>query len=258
MILATPTPAGYESVGSHVGIYYEGLVLGIMLVLLAFLLRIYFKSRVPMTKNLWLGYLFYTIAIFFSWWAKWWLWKHAESALEGPYFLQLVYKFKFSMVAVILGNYYLANFFGTILSEKFVPPKPSRKKQVRKAVEVAFILVSHVPAYIARDSELALTTDALGFLVMILDLLFFIPAAVKAFKASRQMAFGKTYLSVGFMCAFMFNTAVMFLLDRVTMMMNIPGPFGELGYTFFYFAAWSSVIVALLFAIFGFVLKHQK
>lgn len=47
----------------------------------------------------------------------------------------------------------------------------------------------------------------------------------------------------------------MFVLDRITMMMGMMGPFGEPGYTPFYFAGWASAIGSTLFAIFGSVLK---
>lgn len=208
-----------------------------------------------MTLNLFLGYLCFTIAIFFSWLAKFYLWQHAEDALEGPYLLQLIYKFKFSMMFVIIADYFMYFFFGIIFNENLVPPERSKKLIIIKIAEISIIALSHLPAFILNSAELALTTDAIGFFIMILDMFIYVPMGIKAFKSSKIKAFGKKYTYIGIMCLFMFNTAVMFLLDRVTMILEIPGPFGELGYTIFYFLGWSSVIVAMIFAMFGFVRK---
>ena len=257
MIVQTSTPEGYVSVGAFVGIFYEGIVLAIMCILLLNLFRMYKRTKVKMTSYLFLGYLCYTFAMFFSWIAKWYLWQHSEAALEGPYFLQLIYKFKLSMVSVIIGNYFLYYFFGIIYNKNLVPPERNNKLIVIKSIETSFILLSHIPAYLQRSSELALITDALGFFIMIIDMAIFIPYGRKAFKNAKEKAFGKIYIYIGIMCYFMFNTAVMFLLDRVTMVLEMPGPFGELGYTVFYFLGWTSVIVAMIFAMFGFIQKKQ-
>ena len=147
--------------------------------------------------------------------------------------------------------------FGIIYNKNLVPPERSNKLIIIKTAEISFILLSHIPAYLARDSELALMTDAIGFFIMIIDMAIFIPYGEKAFKNAKEKAFGKIYIYIGIMCFFMFNTAIMFLLDRVTMVLEIPGPFGELGYTVFYFLGWTSVIVAMIFAMFGFIQKKQ-
>ncbi len=257
MILQNSTPEGYVSVGSYVGIYYEGIVLGILTILIINLFFMYRRTKVKMTYNLFLGYLCYTATMLFSWLAKWYLWQHSEAALEGPYLLQLIYKFKISMVFVILGNYFLRYFFGIIYSKNLVPPERSTKLIIIRIVEISFILLSHIPAYLTGDPELALITDAICFFIMIIDMTIFIPYGKTAFKNTKEKAFGKIYIYIGLMCFFMFNTAVMLFLDRATMVLEIPGPFGELGYTIFYFLGWTSVIVAMIFAMFGFVRNKQ-
>ena len=253
MLLQTKTPAGYESTGAFVGIYFEGMILIIMAILLIDLYRIYRVSKVRMTFDLFLGFIMYWIAVFFSWIAKWYLWQHAESALEGPLWLQLIYKFKFTMVFAILANYYLSIFFKTIYSDSGARPPRNNVTIIRKIIFITIILVSHIPAYLTRSAEIAYITDAIGFLLMLIDMIFYVPNSIKSFKSSRNMDFGKKYFYIGLMAFFAFNMALMFLCDRITMVLGIPGPFGELGYTGFYFAAWSSTIGALVFAIYGFV-----
>ena len=253
MLLQTKTPAGYESVGSYVGIYFEGAVLIIMAILLIDLYRIYRVSKVKMTFDLLIGFLFYWIAVFFSWIAKWYLWQHSESALEGPLWLQLIYKFKFTMALCVLGNYYISMFFKTIFSKSGMRPDRNYITVIRKIVFITVILVSHIPAYLTRSAEIAYITDAIGFLIMLIDMTFLIPNGIKSFKSSRVMDFGKKYFYIGLTAFLEFNMAIMFLLDRITMVLGIPGPFGELGYTGFYFAAWGTVIVGIVFAIYGFV-----
>jgi hypothetical protein len=254
-LLQTRTPAGYESTGAFVGIFFEGAILLIILFLVVDLYRIYRQSKVKMTFDLFIGFVMYWIALFFSWIAKWYLWQHSESALEGPFWLQLIYKFKITMVFAILANYYIIVFFKTIFSETGTRPPINKITIIRKTIFITIIIVSHIPAYLTRSAEIAYTTDAISFLLLLIDMFFLIPNGIKSFKSSRNMDFGRKYFYIGLMAFFAFNMVIMFLIDRITMLLGIPGPFGELGYTVFYFAGWSSVAISVIFAIYGFVRK---
>ena len=254
MLFQESTPEGYVSYGSYVGIYYEGALMILMILLLINLFRIYNVSKLRMTLDVFLGFLFYLFGLFFAWLGKIYLWHHMESALEGPYLLQLIYKFKFSSACVVIGNYFLLRFFRAIFNKDY-----SKKRQMIlltiKTIEVSIILLIHIPAFLARSTEIAYTSDAIAFLIMFLDSLFVIPYGTKAFKSVKKEAFGKKYINIGIMAFCLLNMCIMFLLDRITMLMGMMGPFGEPGYTVFYFTAWGSAIAATVFAIYGFVRK---
>ena len=253
-LLQDSTPSGYVSYGSYVGIYYEGFIMIVLMILLINLYRIYRVSKLRITLDLFLGFLFYLFGIFFAWLGKIYLWRHLESALEGPYLLQLIYKFKFSNACVVVGNLFLLRFFMSLFNMNFI-----KKKQIIlviiKVIEVIIILTIHMPAYLERSSDIAYTTDAIAFLMMCLDSLFSIPFGIKSFRSIHKEAFGKKYLHFGLMAFLLVNMCLMFVLDRITMIMGMNGPFGEPGYTPFYFAAWASSIAATIFAIYGSVLK---
>lgn len=248
------TPSGYVSYGSYVGIFYEGFIMIVLMILLISLYRIYRVSKLRITLDLFLGFLLYLFGIFFAWLGKIYLWRHMESALEGPYLLQLIYKFKFSGACVVIGNFFILRFFMELFDVNL-----TKKKQIIliiiKVIEVFIILTIHIPAYLERSSDIAYNTDAIAFLMMCVDSLFAIPFGIKSFKSVRKEAFGKKYMHFGIMAFLLVNMCLMFVLDRITMIMGMNGPFGEPGYTPFYFAGWASSIAATIFAIYGSVLK---
>ena len=146
-------------------------------------------------------------------------------------------------------------FFKTIFSSDY--SRPSRKYSLIlwKIIAVSVILISHIPAYLTRSAEIAYITDSIGFFIVVVDMLYLLQYGIKSFKSAKNIDFGKKYNNIGVMALSFFNVLVMFFLDRVTMALGIPGPFGELGYTPFYFAAWTSAIFSYIFAIYGFVKK---
>ena len=253
-LLQIKTPEGYVSNGAFVGIFYELFVLISLALLIANVYRIYYITKLKITLNLFVGFFFYALAIFFSWIAKIYLWKHMESALEGPYWLQLIYKFKISLACVVVANFFILQFFKTIFNKHF-----TKELQIIviivKIIEIVVILIIHIPAYLVRSSEIAYTTDTIAFLIICLDMLFCIPFGIKSFRSVHKEAFGKKYLHFGLMAFFLVNIFIMFAIDRLTMMLGMMGPFGEPGYTPFYFAAWMSAIASIIFAIYGIILK---
>lgn len=253
-LLQNKTPQGYVSTGSFVGIFYEAIVLITFMVLILNLYRIYRVSKNKMTLDIILGFSLYTIACFFAWLGKIYLWQHLESALEGPYWLQLIYKFKFSCSFVVLGNYFMLNFFYKIFFKE-VSPLKRKLLIIVKIIEVTIIITIHIPVYLQGSNDLAQISDAIAFLIMAIDTMMLLPYGIKAFKSAKNDAFGKKYRNIGFLVLLLFNMCVMFFLDRLTMVMGMIGPFGEPGYTPFYFAAWASAIVSLIFGLYGFVRK---
>ena len=245
----------YFSLGSFVGIFYEGAILIILILLMIESYRIYRVSRMKLTLDLLLGWIFVNFAVFFSWLAKIYLTTNAEDALGGDFLIQLIYKLKFSLGFVVIANLYFSTFFKTIFSEDGARPPIKITTIIRKVIELTIIIVVQIPTFITRDPQIALVMDSIAFFVTVFDSLFFIPAFTKAYQKSKIEAFGKKYFNISVMAFFMFAWEVMFLIDRITMAANISGLFGELGYTIFYFLAWACVIMAEILSIYGYVRK---
>ena len=158
------------------------------------------------------------------------------------------------MVFFIVGNFFILSFFRSF-SGKETTNLWKKVLIIRKIIEITIIMTIHIPAYLARSSKIAQTTNAIAFLIIFLDSLFTIPYGIKSFRGAKNEVFGKKYFSIGVMAFCLFGYCILIFFDRLTMVLGIPGPFGEPGYSVFYFAGWMSAIVGLIFAIKGSVLK---
>jgi hypothetical protein len=247
------TPPGFVSLGSFVGIFYEGIIIiGFCLVLID-LFRIYRISKLTLTRDIFLTFLFLSFGVFFSWIAKWWLWHHRTTDYTYNYFWQLIYTFKFSIACAIIGMYYLKMFFDTLYSEENSRPQKNILLTGRKAIEITIIMISQVPVVILQTPEIGFLSDTIAFLILLLDMLFLVPRSVESFKNAKNQSFGKKYWYIGLMAILTFSFTIFFILDRLTMLLGIKLSFNELGYSIFYFAGWASCLFALIAAVYGFI-----
>jgi hypothetical protein len=245
---------GFESLGSFVGIFFEAIIIIGMIIILIDLYRIYRVSKLSLTKQLLLTFIFLTLGIFFSWLAKWWLWKHGVSNYSGGYFIQLISTFKMSIVCAIMGMYFLKLFFTNLFVTDGVEASKNPLFIIRKVVEIIAVLTVHIPAFLLNSPEIGFISDAIAFFILFLDMVFLVPTALRSIKKGKEdQMFGKKFIYIGLTALFIFNMAIMFLLDRITMFLQIKGTFNELGYTIFYFTAWTSVLISLIFAVYGFI-----
>jgi hypothetical protein len=245
---------GFVSLGSFVGIFYEGIIIIGMVIVLIDLFRIYRVSKLSLTRDLLFAFIFITIGILFSWIGKLWLWHHRITEFSYNYFLQLIYTFKLSIANAIIAMYFLKMFFTTLYSENESRPKNNYRLILRKGVELSIIFICQIPVVILRSPFIAFLSDTIAFLILLLDMMFLIPSAIESFRMGRKdQMFGRKFYYIGLMPSLTFNMAIMFLLDRITMLLGIKGTFNELGYSVFYFAAWTSVLFALISAVYGFI-----
>ncbi len=247
------TPPGYISLGSFVGSFYEGIIIIMLIVILIDLYRIYRVSKLTLTRDLLLAFSFITIGILFSWIAKWWLWHHRVTDYSYNYFLQLVYTFKLSITNAVMGMYFLKVFFDTLYSEDASRPEGNYKVIGLKIIEVAIILICQIPVVIYKTPIVGFLSDTIAFLILFLDMMFLIPRALESFRNAKSQSFGRKYMYIGLMAMLIFSFSILFLLDRITMLLGITFTFGELGYSVFYFAGWASSLFALIAAVYGFI-----
>lgn len=247
------TPRGYVSLGSFVGIFYEGLIIIGFCIVLIDLYRIYRISKLSLTRDVLFTFTFLTIGVCFSWIAKWWLWQHTVTDYSYNYFLQLIYTFKISIASAVIAMYFLKMFFDTLYSKDGSRPQKNYKLIALKGGELATIFISQIPVVVFKTPDIGFLSDSIAFMVLLLDMLFLIPRAIQSFKNARSQSFGKKYFYIGSMAVLIFLFTIFFLIDRVSMLLGIKGTFGELGYSAFYFAGWASALGALITAVYGFI-----
>jgi hypothetical protein len=145
-------------------------------------------------------------------------------------------------------------FFRTLYSEDGARPPISKKLITLKAVGLSIIFISQIPVAMFRTPLIGFLSDTIAFLILLMDMMFLIPFATKSFRKGKEnQAFGRKFTYIGLMASLTFNMTIMFLLDRITMLLGIRGTFNELGYSVFYFVAWTSVLLALITAVYGFI-----
>ena len=144
--LQTKTPEGYVWHGAYVGIWYEGIVIIICILLLIDLYRIYRITKLKLSLYLIQAFIFVLVSVFFTWLGKFWLWKHVVTDYSGPYWLQLIYTFKISIACVIVANFFMSMFFKEIFSKDDIPPPKRKITIIRKIIEITIVLTCHIPA----------------------------------------------------------------------------------------------------------------
>lgn len=252
--LCNSSTTGFVSLGSFVGIFYEGVIIIGMVIVLIDLFRIYRVSKLSLTRDLLFAFVFITIGIIFSWIAKLWLWHHEITDFSYNYFLQLIYTFKLSIANAVIGMYFLKMFFNTLYSEEESRPTGNYKLIFLKVVELTIIFICQIPVVLFKSPSIAFLSDTIAFLILLLDMLFLIPYAIKSFRMGKEdQMFGRKFFYIGLMAFLTFNMTIMFILDRITMLLGIRGTFNELGYSVFYFVAWTSVLFAVISAVYGFI-----
>lgn len=241
-------------IGHLIGFYFEGAVLGFGLILLFYLIRIYRISQNKLTYLLIFGYAFYFTGIFFSWMAKILLYLYQPIEFTDPFLIQMITRFRMSMIFIIIGNYSFLGFFKKLFMEK-LGDNYKRNLIIRKSIEITLLFVLSIPAIITQSETVALIGDVLAFLIALLDTLFFLPYSIRSIqKAKSNESFRKQFYNISLMALFIFNVMVMVLLDRVAMIVGILGTIDG-RYSVFYYAIWTSSIISIIFSIRAYVLK---
>lgn len=240
-------------IGHLVGIYFEGITLLIFILLLLYLYKIYKVAKLKLTFLLVCGFSILVVSVFFSWIAKWYLWYYGTNP-GTDYFIDLIIRFRMSLASVVCANYFFYMFFQKLFEKSTTDSIKDTKLIFIKIVEVLIIILGHIPAFLIGDENIALLGDVVAFVVTVLDTLYFIPNGMNSFKKAKSKTFRKQYLNIGLMSIFILNVLLMFLLDRVAMIIGFLGLI-EGRYSLFYFLGWSSCVVALIFAIRAFIVK---
>ena len=233
------------------GFIYEIFILIAVALLLILIYGKYREKKHQLTLFLFIIFLFYEIAIFFSWIAKYLIfYENAEDmvAADANYWIvSRIIGFRLSFVFVTFATYMVFMFAITLFNQE---PKPIFKYGL---MGFGIIIVVYCLAVLDAANVML---DVIAFLLVFIYMLIiyggFMVNTLKLAKGISDAVYKKAFLSLTWMAAFFISTFVWFLLDRVMILM------GSLGYTPFYFLAWLSVLFGIIFAYLGYIRPKSK
>jgi MFS family permease len=237
-----------------IGMSFESFIIIIASILLALILRKYYeKEKHKLTLYLFLIFLFYVIAIFFSWLSKILvLYSNIDyiaynSILPDPgtvlsWIILRITEFRISFIFLTI-----AIFISYILKVNIF------EKDYKKAHKIIVIIYSIVTVLysllIYQKGNLLLDTIAFLLIFIFMAMIYFpfFFSSINSYKSSQEKKFKNAFLSLALMAIFFILVLFNFLLDRLTML------FGGPGFSVFYFLAWIFVLLGIIAAYYGYI-----
>lgn len=236
-----------------IGMTFESFIIVIACILLFLILRKYYeKGKHKLTLYLFLIFLFYVIAIFFSWLSKILvLYSNIEyaynSSVPDPgtmlsWIILRITDFRLSFVFLAI-----AIFISYILKVNIF------EKEYKKSHRIIVIVYSIVTVlytlliYQRGNTLLDVIAFLLIFLFMAMIYFPFFFSSVNSYKSSQEKRFKNAFLSLALMAIFFIIVPFNFLLDRLLIL------FGGPGFSIFYFLAWIFVLLGIIAAYYGYI-----
>jgi MFS family permease len=236
-----------------IGMSFESFIIIIASILLALILRKYYeKEKHKLTLYLFLIFLFYVIAIFFSWLSKILvLYSNINyvynSNLPDPgtvlsWILLRITDFRLSFVFLAI-----AIFISYILKVNIF------EKDYKKTHRIIVIIYSIVTVlyslliYQRGNTLLDVIAFLLIFVFMAMIYFPFFFSSVNSYRSSQEKIFKNAFLSLALMAIFFILVPFYFLIDRLLIL------FGGPGFSVFYFLAWIFVLLGIIAAYYGYI-----
>jgi len=188
--------------------------------------------------------------MFFSWLAKLLYIIMDISSLEqlfpnisGYYFYKLIFKYRLAFSFIGIGAY-----LNYIFEIKVFKKKADKKYLLAFKIYVVFFFLFNIIFIPAENEFLDIISFGLMFILMLVVYLPFIYRNLRLSRRIEQGAYKNGLISLGVMGIFFILISVNMLADRAMIIF-----FDSSGYTFFYYAGWSSTIFAVLSAYYGFI-----
>ncbi|MBD3342630.1 MAG: hypothetical protein GF353_26250 [Candidatus Lokiarchaeota archaeon] len=231
---------------------FETFVIVITAYLLILIFRRYLQLKNQLTLYLFLIFLNFTLAIVFSWLAKV-LYLYSDIAylsnLNAPdpmtiesWILLRISSFRISFIFVstaILISYFLKV---KVFENEF--------NKVHKLLVVGFYFFTIVYAFIVYEKATVLFDVFAFVLVCVLMCAIYIPfcyRSIETYTTTEDPFIQKKLISLAIMSVSFILVFVWLTLDRLLIL------FGSVGYTLFYFLAWTTAIVSVLSAYIGYI-----
>ena len=237
-----------------IGMSFESFIIVIASILLALILRKYYeKEKHKLTLYLFLIFLFYVIAIFFSWLSKILvLYSNIDyiaynSSLPDPgtmlsWIILRITDFRISFVFLVI-----AIFLSYVLKVNIFEKDYNKTHRIIVIIYSIVTLLYTLLIY-QRGNVLF---DAIAFLLIFIFMaMIYFPfffSAINSYKSSQEKKFKNAFLSLALMGIFFILVPFNFLLDRLFIL------FGGPGFSIFYFLAWIFVLLGIIASYFGYI-----
>ena len=237
-----------------IGMSFESFIIVIASILLALILRKYYeKEKHKLTLYLFLIFLFYVIAIFFSWLSKILvLYSNIDyiaynTSLPDPgtvlsWIILRITDFRISFVFLTI-----AIFLSYVLKVNIFEKD---YKKTHRAIVIIYSIVTVLYTLLIYERGNVLL-DAIAFLLIFIFMaMIYFPfffSAINSYKSSQERKFKNAFLSLALMAIFFILVPFNFLLDRLLIL------FGGPGFSVFYFLAWIFVLLGIIASYFGYI-----
>lgn len=235
-----------------IGMVFELAIITCTVILLGLILMKYFQKKHQLTLYLFLIFLFYMIAIVFSWISKVLvLYSGVEynydTSIPDPgtlqsWFVFRIVDFRFSFFFLAI-----AIFISYVLKVNVFEKGYNRVHKIIVIIYGIITMAFSLLGYIRGNT----LPDALAFLLIFLFMAmiyfpFFI-SSYRSFKLAEGKTFKNAFLSLALMSIFYILVPFNFLIDRLLIQ------FGGPGFSLFYFLAWIFVLLAMIASYFGYI-----
>jgi hypothetical protein len=231
---------------------FESTIIIIAVIILVLILKKYFQKRHQLTLYLFLIFLFYMVAIIFSWLSKILVLYSGvgyvyNTTLPDPgtlqsWFLLRIIDFRFSFFFLTI-----AIFISYILKVNVFEKGYNRIHKIIVIVYGIITLIYSLFIYARGNTMLDAIAFLLIFLYMAMIYIPFFISSYKSFTLAKTPTFRKAFLSLALMSICYILVPLNFLIDRLMIL------FGGPGFSLYYFLAWIFVLLAMIFSYFGYI-----
>ena len=237
---------------------FESVIIVIAIVLLVLILRKYYeKQKHQITLHLFLIFLFYVIAIVFSWLSKILVLYSGvdyvyNTSLPDPgtglsWIILRITDFRFSFFFLTIGIFISYVLKVNIFGKKY--------NKTHKMIVIVYAIVTILYSLLVYERGNTLLDAGAFLLIFVFMAMIYFPFFFKSYssyKSTQDKVFKNAFLSLALMAIFFILVPFNFLVDRLLIL------FGGPGFSLFYFLAWIFVIFAMIASYFGYIRPKAK
>jgi len=231
---------------------FESIIIILAVIILVLILTKYFQKKHQFTLYLFLIFLFYLIAIIFSWLSKILVLYSGvdyiyNTTLADPgtlqsWFVLRITDFRFSFFFLTIAIY-----ISYVLKVNVFEKGYNRVHKMIVIVYGIITLVFSLLIYVRGNTLIDAFAFLLIFLYMAMIYVPFLTSSYKSFKLAEEKAFKNAFISLALMSIFYILVPFNFLIDRLLIL------FGGPGFSLFYFLAWIFVLLGMIASYFGYI-----
>ncbi|TFF84379.1 MAG: hypothetical protein EU552_00745 [Promethearchaeota archaeon] len=235
-----------------VGMVFESIIIICASTILVLILLKYMEKRHRLTLYLLIIFLFYTIAIIFSWLSKVLiLYSGIDFIIDrnlpdpGTAFSWIIYRIIDFRISFLLLS--IAIYLSYVLKVKVFEKGYNSIERIIVILTFATTFLCSLFLYEPGNVLLDAIAFLLIFIFMAMIYFPFMFRSYQSYKLAKQDLFKKAFLSLCLMSLFFILVPFNFLIDRLTILAGGPG------FTIFYFLAWIFVFLGIIGAYFGYI-----